>query len=177
MAYEIRNIRPEKAEVVKEIKEKIEKSKGIVLSDYMGLNVEEITALRRELRANNVEYKVYKNTLAARAFHELKVEELDGDLKGPTAFAISYDDPVAPAKVLVKFSKDNEKLSVKAGMVEGKIVDLGQIKALAELPSRDELLGMLLRTMNGPATGFVNVLAGNIRNLVGVLNAIKEEKE
>ncbi len=174
MAYKIR---PEKVKVVEEIKEKLDRCKCIILSDYMGLNVEEITALRKELRENNVEYKVYKNTLAVRAFHELEVDGLDESLKGPTAFAISYDDPVAPAKVLVKFSKNNEKLSVKAGMVEGNLVDLGQIENLATLPSREELLGMLLRTMNGPATGFVNVLAGNIRNLVGVLSAIKDKKE
>lgn len=174
MAYKIR---PEKVKVVEEIKEKLERSKSIVLSDYMGLNVEEITALRRDLRDNDVEYKVYKNTLAVRAFHELDIEGLDESLKGPTAFAISYDDPVAPARVLVKFAKDNEKLSVKAGMVEGNLVGLEEIKSLAMLPSREELLAMLLRTMNGPATGFVNVLAGNIRNLVGVLSAIKDEKE
>ena len=169
-------VRPEKVQVVDEIKDKVSKAKSVILTDYMGLNVEEITALRRELRANNVEYKVYKNTMAYRALEALEIKGLDKSLKGPTAFALSYDDPVAPAKVLVKFAKQNSKFSVKAGMVEGKVVDQERINALSELPSRDELLAMLLRTMQGPVTGFVNVLAGNIRNLVGVLSAIQDKK-
>ena len=170
-------IRPEKVAVIDEIKEKVSSAKSVILTDYMGLNVAEVTKLRAELRNNNVEYKVYKNTLASRAVKELNIEGLDESLKGPTAIAFSFDDPVAPAKVLMDFAKDNEKLQVKAGIVEGKVVTVDDIEALSKLPSREELLSMLLRTMQGPITGFVNVLAGNMRNMVNVLNAIKEQKE
>lgn len=170
-------IRPEKAEMVTEIKEKLHSAKSIVVTDYMGLNVAQITELRRKLRESKVEYKVYKNTLAQIALKELDINGLEEYLKGPTALAFSYDDAVAPAKVLVEYQKKNEKLKVRAGIVEGKVYDNTQIVALSKLPSRNELLSQLLRTMQGPITGIVTVLSGNMRNMVCVLNAIKEQKE
>ncbi len=170
-------IRPEKAEMVSEIKEKLSSAKSIVVTDYMGLNVAQITELRRKLRQSKVEYKVYKNTLAQIALKELNIIGLDDYLKGPTALAFSYDDSVAPAKVLVDYQKGNEKLKVRAGIVDGKVYDATMIVALSKLPSRDVLLSQMLRTMQGPIYGIVNVLAGNMRNMVCVLNAIKEQKE
>jgi large subunit ribosomal protein L10 len=172
-----KKVNPKKLEVVKELKEKISSANSIILTDYMGLNVAEITELRRKLHENDVDYKVCKNTLAKIAFNELEIEELDDQLKGPTAIAFSYEDPVSPAKVLIEYAEDNEKLTVKSGLVEGEFVGLEKIEELSKLPSKEELIAMLLRTMKAPITGIVRVLDGNLGKFVRVLDQIKQKKE
>ena len=167
----------EKKQIVQEIKEKVEKSQGIVLVDYRGLTVEEVTELRRNCRKAGVDYKVYKNTLMRFAFKELGLEEFNEYLKGPNAIAFGYDDPVQPAKITSEFAKEHEALEIKAGIVEGTIVGVEEIKELADLPSREVLIAQVLGGFNAPITGLVNVLQGTIRNLVYALNAIKEKQE
>lgn len=166
----------QKKQVVQELTEKVKAAQSIVLADYRGLTVEQDTALRNALRAAGVEYKVVKNTLTSFAMKETGLEALDVYLSGPTAMAISSTDAVAPAKVLSEFAKKFEKLELKAGVVEGKIIDVDGIKALAELPSREVLIAKVLGGFNAPISGFVNVLNGNLKGLVVALNAIAEQK-
>ena len=167
----------EKEPVVQEIKEKLQASKGVVLTDYRGLNVSAITELRRNLRAAGVEYKVVKNTLTSIAAKELGIEDIDTYLSGPTAIAYGLEDAVAPAKVIAEFAKNHKELEIKAGLLEGKVIGVDQIKALANLPSREVLLAKLLGSMQSPLYGMANVLQGNIRNLVYVLDAVRQKQE
>jgi large subunit ribosomal protein L10 len=143
-----------KKQVVAEIVEKLKTSKSTILTDYRGLTVAEMTELRKQLREAGVEFKVLKNTLTRRATEEVGLTELNESLTGPTAIAFSYDDVVAPAKILHKFAKDHEALEIKGGVVEGRIVSLDEVKALAELPSREGLLSMLLSVLQAPMRNF-----------------------
>ncbi len=169
--------RPEKVAMVEEIQERLSKAQGAVLTDYRGLNAGDMTTLRKQLRDAGVEFKVLKNTLTILAAEELKMDELVPLLNGPTAFAFGYDDPVAPAKILSEFAKKNKALEIKGGLVEGKVVGPEGVANLADLPSREVLLSMVLRGMQAPMTGMVNVLQGNIRNLVYALEAVRKQKE
>jgi large subunit ribosomal protein L10 len=171
------SILQQKKEVVKALSEKISAAKAMVLADYRGLTVEQDTELRSALRKAGVEYKVVKNTLTKLAAKETGLEELDPFLSGPTALALSDNDPVAPAKILSEYAKKYDKLELKVGVVEGKIIDINGIKALADLPPREVLIAKVLGGFNAPISGFVNVLNGNIRGLVVALNAIREQKE
>ena len=141
----------EKSQVVSEIKEKFQQASGIVLADYRGLTVAQVTQLRAQLRLAGVEFRVMKNTLVRRAAGELGVEGLDSYLKGPTALAFCAD-PVAPAKVLLEFAKVNKlnKFQIKAGVLDGKVIGPEEVKALAALPSREVLLTCLLYTSPSP---------------------------
>jgi large subunit ribosomal protein L10 len=167
----------EKKLVVKTLAAKIKEAKSIVLADYRGLTVEQDTQMREAFRKEGVEYKIYKNTLTKLAAQQNNITGLDVFLEGPTAIAFSNTDPVAPAKLLAEFAKKFDKLELKAGVVEGKVIDEKGVKELANLPSREELLAKMLGSLNAPITGLVNVLNGNIRGLVVALNAIKEQKE
>ncbi|NLL47641.1 MAG: 50S ribosomal protein L10 [Firmicutes bacterium] len=169
--------RPEKVAMVEEIQERLSKVQGAVLTDYRGLTAADMTALRKELRDAGVEYKVFKNTLTILAAQGAEMEDLVPLLTGPTAFAFGYDDPVAPAKIISEFAKKNKALEIKGGVVEGQVVSPEGVANLANLPSREVLLSMVLRGMQGPMAGMVNVLQGNIRNFVYALNAVKEQKE
>jgi large subunit ribosomal protein L10 len=166
----------EKVDVVKELSVKIKAAKAIVLADYRGLTVEQDTELRNALRKAGVEYKVVKNTLTRFAAKENGLGGLDSFLNGPTAMAISSTDLIAPAKVLAEYAKKYEKLELKVGVVEGKIINVDEIKALAELPPREVLISRVLAGFNAPITGFVNVLNANLTGLVCALNAIAEQK-
>lgn len=165
-----------KSENVEEIKEKIQKAQSVVLVDYRGLNVEQLTELRSKYREAGVDYKVYKNTMMRFAFKDSGLEEFNQYLKGPSAIAFGYDDPVNAAKITSEFVKDNEKLEIKAGIVDGKIIDIEGVNNLAKLPSREVLVAQVLGGFNSPIQGFANVLQGTIRFLATVLNAIAEEK-
>jgi large subunit ribosomal protein L10 len=147
-------IREEKQQLVSEVIAKLQDSSCSVVADYRGLNVAQVTQLRKLLREAGVEFQVIKNTLARRATAEAQFTELDEHLTGPTAIAFSKEDVVAPAKILTDFAKKNEHLKVKAGIVEGKVVGFDQIKALADLPSREGLLSMLLSVLQAPVRNF-----------------------
>ncbi|MBU8908629.1 50S ribosomal protein L10 [Desertibacillus haloalkaliphilus] len=144
----------QKKQVVSEIAEKLRDGKSSVLVDYRGLNVAEVTELRKQLREAGVEFKVYKNKLARRATAEVGLTDLDEQLVGPTAIATSADDVIAPAKILNNFAKEHEALEIKAGVMEGSVVAVEDVKALAELPSRDGLLSMLLSVLQAPMRNF-----------------------
>lgn len=162
--------------IVSNLTDKIANSKTLVLVDYRGLTVEQDTELRVALRKAGVKYEVVKNTLTRFAMNNNGYSELDTYLNGPTAIAYSYEDVLAPAKVIAEFAKKFEHLQIKVGIVEGKIFAEDEIKALAELPSREELIAKVLAGFNAPITGFVNVLNGNLRGLVVALNGIAEKK-
>jgi large subunit ribosomal protein L10 len=166
-----------KKEIVEELHEKFSKSKVVIVTDYKGLDVAAITALRRKLREAGIEYRVIKNTLMARASEDTGVEAIRDSFKGPSAVALSYDDPVAPAKVLTEFAKENDKLEIKIGVMDGKVLDLSAIKALSSLPSREVLLAQVLSAMNGVPTSFVRVLNAIPQQFLYVLQAVKEKKE
>ncbi|NTV89631.1 MAG: 50S ribosomal protein L10 [Clostridiales bacterium] len=165
-----------KRAVVDEISGKIKNAKSIVLADHRGLTVEQDTELRNALRKAGIEYKVVKNTLTRFAAKQNGLDELDSYLNGPTAMATHATDPVAPAKVLSEYAKKFDKLELKAGVVEGKVIDLNGIKALAELPPREVLIARVLGGFNAPISGFANVLNANLTGLVRVLNAVAEKQ-
>lgn len=167
----------EKKKIVEDLREKFSKFKVLIVTDYKGLNVTTINELRRKLREADVEYKVVKNSLLVRASEDTDVSLIKDNFKGPSAIAVSYDDPVAPAKVLTQFAKDNEKLEIKAGVMDGKVLALGAIKALSALPSREALLGQLLSVLNGVPTSLVVALNNMPKKLLNVLQAIKQQKE
>lgn len=166
-----------KQEVVSEIKDAIQNSKSVSIIEYRGLNVEEISDLRNKYRAEGVSYKVYKNTLVKIALEELGYEGYEEFLKGPNGFVFSNEDMVAGPRVSVDFSKDNEKLVVKAGLLDGKVIDQNDLKALAKLPTKEVLIAQVLGTLNAPISGLANVLQGSIRKVVYALNAVKEKQE
>lgn len=171
-----------KQAIVAELKDQLTNAKGVVLTSYRGLTVAQDTELRRELRAAGVTYHVVKNTMLRLAAKDAGIEGFDEHLEGTTAFAFSTEDAIAPAKVICDFIKknkldENEVLTVKVGMVEGKVIDADEVKALAALPSREELIAKLLGSMNAPISGTVNVLQGVIRNAVYVLDAVRAQKE
>jgi len=168
--------REDKQQVVSEVREDLQRAKAAIVTDYRGLNVAQISTLRRALRAEKVKYAVVKNTLAKRAARDLGLESLDVYLDGPTAIAFSFDDPVAPAKVLAKYTKEFDKLQVKGGLLEGVLVDPDGIKALADLPSREVLLGMVAGAFAAPMTGFAGAMQAVLRKFVGTLSAVRDQK-
>lgn len=165
-----------KAQVVSELAAKLAKSKTTFLADYRGLTVEQVNTLRGQLRSAGAEYKVAKNTLLRLASRGTSSECLDPLLAGPTAIAIASGDPVAAAKVMAEFAKANAKFELKGGALDGKILSVEDVKALAELPSREVLLSRLLGSINAPTTNFVGVLAAVPRSFVQVLGAYKDQK-
>lgn len=151
---------------VNEIADKLRASATTVVADYRGLNVSQVTELRKQLREAGVEFQVLKNSLVRRATAAAELSELDEVLTGPTAIAFSREDAVAPAKILNDFAKKNEALEIKGGVVEGRVVGVEQIKELAALPSREGLLSMLLSVLQAP-----------VRNFALAVKAVAEKQE
>ncbi|MBN1665221.1 MAG: 50S ribosomal protein L10 [Deltaproteobacteria bacterium] len=166
-----------KEQVVAELHEILKDTKWAVLTNYRGMNVEKITALRNALRKSETELRVVKNTLLRIASRGTALSVLDDQFKGPLAIALTPGDAVEPAKVLVEFAKKNAELEINCGMLDGKFLSKDQISALADLPSREVLLGQLLSVLVGAQTGLVTVLSGVPRSFVQVLNAYRESKE
>jgi large subunit ribosomal protein L10 len=166
-----------KKKIVEDLKKQFATTKVVIVTDYKGLNVAQMTELRRKLSDAGVEYQVVKNTLLTRASNGTDAELLNDVFKGPSGIALSFDDPVAPAKVLTQFAKDNQKLEIKAGVMNGKLMDLDAITALSKLPSREELLAQVLSAMNAVPAGLVRALADIPRRMVNVLTAIKDQRE
>lgn len=148
------NIIQEKQQAVAVIAAKIAESSSTVVADYRGLNVAQVTELRKQLREAGIDFQVLKNSLVRRATEGTDYVELNDILTGPTAIAFSKDDAVAPAKILNDFAKKNDALKLKGGIVEGKVVSMEEVKALAELPSREGLLSMLLSVLQAPMRNF-----------------------
>ena len=168
--------RTEKEKIVQELGQRLANTQATFIADYRGINVEQATQLRRDLTKAGVEYRVVKNKLLKLAAQDTPSECLQPFCVGPTAIALSGDDPVAPAKILSKFAKDVESFELKAAVLSGKLLSIDDINALASLPSREELLAKALSSMNAPITNFVGTMAAIPRSLVQVLNAIGENK-
>ena len=166
-----------KKEIVTKLLYRFAQAKLVVVTDYKGLNVAAMNELRAKLKEAGVEYQVVKNTLLRRAAEGTPVAEISDSFIGPSAIALSLEDPVAPAKVLVDFSKANEKLEIKIGVMEGKVLDAGAIKALSALPPQEVLLAKLLSVMIAVPTGMVTVLNEIPAKFVRVLAAIRDQKE
>ncbi len=148
----------QKQAVIDEIKEKLDKAQSAVVIDYIGISVAQADAMRKKLREANVDYTVYKNTLMNRAVEGTKYEALKDVLSGPSAFAFSYDDAIAPARVLSGIIKEYKKMEFKAGVIEGTFYDADGVKAIAALPSRDELIAKFMGSIQSPISKFARTL-------------------
>lgn len=169
--------RAQKAEIVTKVADRFKSMKAAAFSSVSGYTMAQADTLRNKAREANVEVFVTKKTLLKLAAKEAGLPELSSDmLEGSVLTAVAYSDEVSAAKLLKEISKENEAMQLLGGVLEGKLVDAEGVKRLAALPSKQQLLGQLVGTLNAPVSGFVNVLAGNIRGLVTVLNAVKEKK-
>jgi len=164
-----------KEQIIQELKEKLENSAVSIFTDYRGLNVAEATRLRRKLREAGCEFKVAKNTLTSLVVKRLNMDEISPYLEGPVAIAFGKD-PVAPAKILFEFIRETKKMEIKAGVLEGRVIDARGVKELADLPSREVLLSKILGGMHAPLYGFASVLQGTIRSFVYAVEALRKQR-
>ncbi len=166
----------QKQAYVEELAEKLKNSVAGVVVSYMGITVADDTALRRKLREAGVDYAVVKNSMLRRAAEKVGLEGMDNVLEGSTALAVSPTDHVAAAKILSEYAEKSKTFEIKAGYVEGKVIDASAVSELAKMPPKEVLVAKVLGGLNAPISGFVNVLNGNIRGLVVALNAIAEKQ-
>lgn len=166
----------QKKQVVAQLAESLKSACTGVIVDYKGITVAEDTKLRKELREAGDDYKVVKNTLLSRALKVAGIDGLDSVLEGTTAIAISKDNYVSGAQILAKFADTNKMLEIKAGFIDGNMIDVEGVKHLAKLPSKEVLIAQTLGGLNAPITGFVTVLNGTMKGLVVALNAIAEKQ-
>ena len=168
-----------KVEMVEELHGMFSRAKSAVVANYQGIDAEGITALRVHMRNRSVDFRVVKNTLARRAVKDTSLEVLSEDFEGPISILVSFEDAVAPAKALADFAKSvaTKSPEVICGVVDGEKVSPGEVQALAELPSREELISQMLSVFQGPTTNFAGVFSSLLRKLVGTLDAVREKKE
>ena len=169
--------RDEKAAIVADLNDSFSRAKFSVVADYCGLTVSDLEKIRGDLREASSEIRIAKNTLLKRAVTDTSCESLTDDFTGTTAIVMSYDDPVAPAKVLAKCAEDFKKFQLRSAVLEGEKITIDDMIALSKLPSKEVLLGQLLSVMNGVPTAFVRVLSAVPQNLLYGLQAIKDQKE
>ena len=170
-------MRTEKAGKIKNLEEVLRSAKGIYIADFRGMTVEVISELRKKCRESGVRFEVTKNTLLRRAAKATGNEAILPFVDGPTAMATSVEDEVAPARVLVDFLKQFKAPQLKGGVIDGKALDEAQIKVVSWLPTKDVLLGHLMRTLQSPLSNLASALAAPLRDLVGVLNEVAKKKE
>lgn len=168
--------RDQKREIVDKIANRLKSMKGAAFSSVSGFTMTQADALRVKAAQKNVEVFIAKKTLLTLAAKEAGVDVDATKLEGSVLTAVSYGDEVSAAKILKDLTKENDSMKLLAGILEGKLIGASEVKRLADLPSKEQLLGQLVGTLNAPVSGFVNVLAGNLRGLVTVLGAIKEKK-
>jgi large subunit ribosomal protein L10 len=166
----------EKRQLVQDLHEELENSKAVFVADYMGLTVEKITKLRREIRGAGGSFQVVKNTLLRRASADTSAKVIEQHFVGPTAIAIAGADPVAVAKALVNFAKDNEELEIQGAALGASALSAAEVQELAKMPPKEVLLARLLGTLNAPVSNFVGVLAAMVAQLVYVLKAVENKK-
>jgi len=169
--------RPQKEQVVKKVTEIFEQASGIFITDYKGLDVEQMSELRSACRENSVEYFVVKNTLARIAARNVGRGEMAEHFKGPSAIAYSYDDPSAPARVVSEFARKAKKPTIRFTLFEGNFYGPDRVAEIASLPSKEELYARVVGGFNAPISGFVGRLGGLLQKFVGTLQAIKDDKE
>lgn len=165
-----------KKEIVSELKEKLQRQKIVIFSDFRGISVAKLQTLRRILKKDNAEYKVARKTMLARALADADLEINVKELEGELGVVFGYGDEIIPAKSLLKFSKTNETFKVLGGILNKTILNSKEIITLAKLPGKEMLVAQLLWVLQGPMRGLVTVLGGNIKNLAIVLNKIKDTK-
>ena len=165
-----------KDEKIEKIKEKVDKAQVAILTNYQGLTVEEITKLRRSIQQGGGDYMVTKNTLTKIAIKDTPYEVLSDSLKGPSAIAFGFEDPVSPAKALSKFIKDAKKGEIVAAVLEGKLLTAQEAKALANLPTKEELYAKMLGCVNSPATGIVGYINAVMAQLTRAMAAVRDQK-
>ena len=169
--------RIQKEMALKDLIDKLKSFKSLVFADYKGLKVKEASEIKRLCKKQNVKYLVAKKTLIKLALEKAGYKGIDvKGLEGNIALIIGFDDEVAAAKIVANYAKDHKALKMLGGIMESKFIDFNQVTALSKIPSKVELLSQLVRSINSPVSGFVNVLAANIRGLVTVLNGIKDSK-
>ena len=169
--------RPEKEQIITQVKDQIARAKSMFFADFTGITVEEINELRREFRKSNIGYRVVKNTLVRKALESVTgYDKVCDHLEGPTAIAFGFDDPVLPAKIIKKFHDKHKKLNVKVCVVEKQIFDGRQLDDLAKLPSRGDLVAGILGSLQAPISGIVGCIAAVTRDLVNVIDAIEKKK-
>jgi large subunit ribosomal protein L10 len=166
----------DKEERIEELAEMLKRAKGLVLSDFTGLNVSEMTELRRRCRENRVQYLVVKNSLARFAASKAEMDELVPYLRGPNGLTFGFEDPLVPARVIHSFAQESEKLAIKAGVFGGGMMGPDDVKRIALLPGRDVLLSQVLMQMNAPIAGFAGALRSMLAKLVYVLAQVKDVK-
>jgi large subunit ribosomal protein L10 len=169
--------RKKKEDDLQQITSDLKEARGVVFTEYRGMTVKEIDALRKTLRKENVKYQVVKITLLKKAFEKLGIKLEGFKYNGPVAMAISQEEETAPARILKGLSKTNPKIVIDGGMFNQAIIDATVVDKLASLPTKQQLLGQLVSVLAGPARGLVTVLSGNTRNLLNVLNAIADKKK
>jgi large subunit ribosomal protein L10 len=169
--------RTDKEQVIGELHEKMGKAKAAILAEPRGLNVATVTELRRKLRDSKVDYRVVKNTLAARAAKGTPVEPVAEKFVGPTALVMSYDDVIAPAKLLAEFMKDRENFTIRVAIIDGKVIDAKGVQALAKLPGLQELRAQIAAMIAQPATKLVRMIGTPGQQLAQVLGARREQLE
>ncbi|MCY0879389.1 MAG: 50S ribosomal protein L10 [Firmicutes bacterium] len=167
----------QKAAIIEETREALERSQGTVLADYRGLTVQQMNQLRERLSQGGVTLRVVKNTLIKRAADQVGIEGLEPYLTGPTVLAYSAEDPVAAAKLLSQAIREFRKMEIKAGILGKKAIDASGVKELAELPSKEVLLGKVVGTLNAPIQQLVWVLNAPLTNLARVLDQIRQQRE
>ena len=169
--------RDEKAEVISEVKELLDNSTAVYLTDYNGINVEDINNIRNQFRDEGVRYKVFKNNLFKRALDESgKYDKLAGHLAGMTGFAFTTTNPIAPAKIINKYFGEKEKLALKACYVEGEYYEGSQLKTLATLPSKDELIAGIMGSLDSPVSGIVGAVNAVMRDLANIIDQISQRE-
>lgn len=169
--------RAEKGKIIEGLKSRAQRAQVAIVTDYQGLTVAQLTPLRVKLHEAGCDYQVVKNTLARLAFSETPHQVLGDRLKYSCAVAFGYDDPVVAAKVVVEFAKKNDKFAVRCASLNGKLLDEAAVKALSDLPSREQLLAQMLGTMNAVPQNFVSLFANILRGVLNVLTALKDKKE
>ena len=167
----------QKIQTVKELSERLGKSKTAIFADFKGLKVNESYELRNKCKEQGIDVEVIKKTLLKRSFEKAGIADIDpSKFEGGILIFLGYDDEVAPAKAVFDYAKEHGALKITGGIMGGRYADKAIIESLAKLPSKQELLAKLVRSIKSPISGLVNVLAGNLRGLVNVLNALKESK-
>lgn len=169
--------RTEKAQIIDQLRDSVGRAKAAFVTEYQGITAVEMDEFRKDLREADIDFKVVRNTLANRAIEGTGCAGFKEHLNGPVALVFGYDDAATTAKKLVEFAKEQPKLKLRAGVIGDDTLSLNEIKALAELPSKDVMLAKIIGSMNAPASGFVNVLSGVPRALVYTLSAIRDSKE
>jgi large subunit ribosomal protein L10 len=167
-----------KKEILQDLIANLKESKGVVLTDYQGMNVSQISSLRNELKEKKVEFKIVKNTLIEKASEELNLEDLTKDLIGCTAMAFCSDDGVAPARLLKEYFKKNRiDLKIKSGLVDGRVFSSEKIIEIASLPSKDVIIAQIINGVKSPLFSLIFILQGPLRGLIYTLEAVKKQKE